>query len=149
MDSTRFRSVILGILLMMLVGFGLGAAPANSSVLLDVEGNDPAAKLFNPTTVNRVDLIVPQTSIDIINDEFNNRTDPTNFTYVPAQIKITTASGTYGPLDVGIHLKGGWGSLTSLGWKAGFKVKVNFASKTNQRILGLKKLTFNNDKHKK
>jgi hypothetical protein len=144
MENTGLRRVILGILLMMLVGFGIGAAPANSSVLLDVEGNDPAAKLFNPTTVNRVDLTVPQSSIDIINTEFDNRSDPTNFTYVPAQIKITTASGTYGPLDVGIHLKGGWGSLTSLGWKAGFKVKINFASKTNQRILGLKKLTFNN-----
>jgi hypothetical protein len=144
MENTVLRRVILGILLMMLVGFGIGTAPANSSVLLDVEGNDPAAKLFNPTTVNRVDLTVPQSSIDIINTEFDNRTDPTNFTYVPAQIKITTSSGTYGPLDVGIHLKGGWGSLTSLGGKAGFKVKVNMPGKTKQRILGLKKLTFNN-----
>ena len=144
MENTRFRRVILGILLMMLVGFGLGAAPANSSVQLDVEGTDPAAKLFNPTTVNRVDLIVPQSSIDIINTEFDNRTDPTNFTYVPAKIRIKTATATYGPLDVGIHLKGGWGSLTPLSGKAGFKVKINFASKKNQRLLGLKKLTFNN-----
>lgn len=149
MENTRFRRVILGILLMLLLGFGIGAAPANSSVLLDVEGNDPAAKLFNPTTVNRVDLIVPQSSIDKMNEEFSSESGAmwyraTNFTYVPAQIKITTASGTYGPLNVEIHLKGGWGSLTPLSGKAGFKVKVNIPGKTNQRILGLKKLTFNN-----
>lgn len=144
MENTGLRRVILGILLMMLVGFGIGAAPANSSTQIDVEGTDAAAKLFNPTTVNRVDLIVPQSSIDIINTEFDNRSDPTNFTYVPAKIRIKTATATYGSLDVGIHLKGGWGSLTPLSGKAGFKVKINFASKKNQRLLGLKKLTFNN-----
>lgn len=144
MEGTRYHRVFLGTLLLMIVGFGLGAAPANSSVQLDVEGTDPAAKLFNPTTVNRVDLIVPQSSIDIINTEFDNRSDPTNFTYVPAKIRIKTATATYGSLDVGIHLKGGWGSLAPLSGKAGFKVKINFASKKNQRLLGLKKLTFNN-----
>lgn len=149
MENTRLLRVILGILLMMLVGFGIGAAPASSSVKSYVEGTDPAAKLFNPTKVNRVDLIVPQTSIKKINEEFPIEYDAmwwraTNFTYVPAKIKITTADKTYGPLDVGIHLKGGWGSLTPLSGKAGFKVKINFADKKNQRLLGLKKLTFNN-----
>lgn len=149
MENTGLRRVILGILLMMLVGFGIGAAPANSSTQIDVEGTDPAAKLFNPTTVNRVDLIVPQSSIEKMNEEFPIEYDAmwyraTNFTYVPAKIRIKTATATYGPLDVGIHLKGGWGSLTPLSGKAGFKVKINFASKKNQRLLGLKKLTFNN-----
>ena len=138
------RKFSLVTLLLVIVGFGLGASPASSAALPYIEGRDAAAKLFDPTTVNRVDLIVPQTSIDIINYEYNTRSDPTNFTYVPAQIKITTASATYGPLDVGIHLKGGWGSLTPLSGKAGFKVKINMPGNKSQRILGLKKLTFNN-----
>ncbi len=149
MRINRLRRAILGIVIMLLVGLGIGAAPASSSVQLDVEGTDPAAVLFNPTTVNRVDLIVPQTSIDIINSEFTVESEAmwyraTNFTYVPAKIRIKTETSTYGPLDVGIRLKGGWGSLTPLSGKAGFKVKVNFASNKNQRLLGLKKLTFNN-----
>lgn len=144
MGNSRMRKFSLVTLLFLIVGSGLGAAPASSASLPYIEGRDAAAPLFNPTTVNRVDIIVPQASIDIINDEFNNRSDPTNFTYVPAQIKITTASATYGPLEVGIHLKGGWGSLTSLGGKAGFKVKINMPANKSQRILGLKKLTFNN-----
>lgn len=144
MENTRLRRLVTPIAILIVLSFGLGAAPATSSVLPYVEGRDAAASLFDPTKVNRVDLTVPKTSIDIIKDEFNNRSDPTNFTYVPAQIKITTGSATYGPLDVGIHLKGGWGSLRPLDEKAGFKVKVNIAGKKNQRLLGLKKLTFNN-----
>jgi spore coat protein CotH len=144
MGNLRMRRFSLVTLLFLIVGFGLGAAPASSASLPYVEGRDAAAQLFDPTTVNRVDFIVPQTSIDIINYEFDTRSDPTNFSYVPAQIKITTASATYGPLDVGIHLKGGWGSLTPLSGKAGFKVKINMPGKKSQRILGLKKLTFNN-----
>lgn len=115
-----------------------------------VEGRDPAAHLFNPIVVNRVDLKVSQQSLDIINNEYPVEYGAmwwrsTNFSYVPAQLKITTATKTYGPIDVEIHLKGGWGSLRSLGEKAGFKVKINSTGHKDQRVLGLKKLTFNND----
>jgi hypothetical protein len=144
MGDSWMRNLGAGIAFTLILGIGIGAAPANSTVQLDVEGTDAAAKLFNPTEVNRVDLIVPQSSINTINTEFDNRTDPTNFTYLPAKIRIKTATATYGPLDVGIQLKGGWGSLTPLSGKAGFKVKINYASKKSQRLLGLKKLTFNN-----
>lgn len=145
MENTRFRRSVIALTAIAAIALGLSSSPVYATAVPYVEGNDAAAPLFNPTVVNRVDLIVPQTSIDIINDEFDHRSDPTNFSYVPAQLKLTTATATYGPLDVEIHLKGGWGSLTPLSGKAGFKVKINSTGHKTQRVLGLKKLTFNNN----
>lgn len=144
MENKWLRRIVTGSLAIAALGISLGEVPATATTMSYIEGRDAAAPFYDPTVVNRVDLIVPQSSIQTINDEFDHRTDPTNFTYVPAQIKITTASATYGPLDVEIHLKGGWGSLTPLSGKAGFKVKINSTGHKSQRILGLKKLTFNN-----
>lgn len=144
MENKQVRRLFIGLIAIALAGVGFIATPATGTGISYVEGRDAAATLYNPTVVNRVDLIVPQTSIDTINYEFDNRSDPTNFSYVPAQLKLTTANATYGPLDVEIHLKGGWGSLTPLSGKAGFKVKINSTGHKSQRLLGLKKLTFNN-----
>ena len=63
--------------------------------------------------------------------------------YYDATFSLTTAGGTYGPLAVGVRLKGGLGSFRPLAGKAAFKVKFNH-SVAGQRFLGLKKLTLNN-----
>ena len=144
MGEIRRRRLVTHLLVVPVIALGIGAVPAKATSTSYIEGRDLAASLYDPTVVNRVDLIVPQSSIDTINYEFDNRSDPTNFTYVPAQLKLTTATATYGPLDVEIHLKGGWGSLTPLSGKAGFKVKINSTGHKSQRLLGLKKFTFNN-----
>ena len=51
--------------------------------------------------------------------------------------------GEFGPLDVGIRLKGGVGSFRPLTKKAAFKVKFDEYVE-GQTLLGLKKLTLNN-----
>ncbi len=154
MRKAQFYKLVARSIAVVAVGANLIIAPAHSVTSMRnlhyVEGKDPAAPLFNPIVVNRVDLMVPQSSIDIINSEYPVEYNAmwwraTNFSYVPAKLKITTATKTYGPIDVEIHLKGGWGSLRSLGEKAGFKVKINSTGNKDQRLLGLKKLTFNND----
>ena len=62
--------------------------------------------------------------------------------YQPATLTMTTPTATYGPMTVGVRLKGCWGSYRPLSGKAGFKIKINYVS--GQTILGLKKLTLNN-----
>lgn len=109
-----------------------------------LEGSDLAANFYDPTRVNRVDLTIPPSSLITIRQEFDTRTDPPNFSYVPAKILIHLPTGNIGPLDVGVRLKGGWGSQRNIDEKAAFKIKVDYASKETQTILGLKKLTFNN-----
>ena len=109
-----------------------------------LEGSDLAANFYDPTRVLRVDLTIPPSSLSTIRQEYETRSDPPNFSYVPAKILIHLPTGNIGPLDVGVRLKGGWGSQRSIDDKSAFKVKVDFGSKKTQTILGLKKLTFNN-----
>lgn len=100
-----------------------------------VEGTDTQAFLFNPLEVNRVDLsMTPAAEVAL-------RSEPR--VYQPATIKLTTALGATTTYNVGLHLKGGWGSFRSLDEKAGFKVKVDFSVK-GQNIYGIKKFTLNN-----
>lgn len=121
--------------LALLIGGLPQAAAAEEPAPSYVEGTDEAASLFDPLKVVSVNLNLPQTSIDAL------WADPR--TYVPATFTLTTDSATYGPLQVGVHLKGQWGSFRQLNQKAGFKVKLaEFVP--GQKILGLKKLTFNN-----
>ncbi len=96
---------------------------------------DQAAWLFDPGKVVDIDLTLPQSSIDAL------ATTPTE--YQDATFSLTTTGGTYGPLAVGVRLKGGEGSFRPLTAKAAFKLKFNH-SVAGQRFLGLKKLTLNN-----
>jgi len=103
-----------------------------------VEGNDTQAPLFNPLVINRFDLTLDQTGI-------NNLTANSYADYQPGTLKLTLTDGTVlGPMDVGIHLKGMWGSHRELSQKAAFKIKINYGANTNQRLMGLRKLTLNN-----
>jgi len=82
-------------------------------------------------------LTLPQSTIDAIN------ANPTA-EYYDATFSLTRSNGiTYGPLAVGVRLKGGIGSFRTLAGKAAFKLKFNH-SVSGQRFQGLKKLTLNN-----
>ena len=97
--------------------------------------DDAAGWMFKPDVVVEVDLNLPQASIDALD------ADPD--TYVPGTFSLETTGGSYGPLDVGVHLKGRAGSFRPLSGKAAFKLKFNeFVG--GQRFLGLEKLTLNN-----
>lgn len=122
--------------LVALVGGTLTATPAAATVSY-VEGTDPAAPLFDPLKVFDIDLTMTQESIDNLTQEMCNGGE-----YQPGTLTLTTDTATYGPMTVGIRLKGCWGSFRPLTGKPGFKIKINYVS--GQTILGLKKLTLNN-----
>ncbi|MFM6967481.1 MAG: CotH kinase family protein [Microbacteriaceae bacterium] len=111
-------------------------APASAAVSY-IEGTDPAAPIFNPLVVNDIDLEMSDEAIGNLTQEMCNGGE-----YQPATLTMTTPTATYGPMTVGVRLKGCWGSFRTLSGKAGFKVKINYVS--GQTILGLKKLTLNN-----
>ena len=98
-------------------------------------GEDLAAWMFDPSVVVEIDLDLPQSSIDAL------ALDPKE--YVDGTFSLTTTGGSYGPLAVGVRLKGSHGSFRSLTGKAAFKLKFNH-SVSGQRFLGLEKLTLNN-----
>jgi hypothetical protein len=97
-------------------------------------GIDEAAEIFDPTQVADIELGLSESSINALG------VDPD--TYVPGTITLTTSTTTYGPLNVGIRLKG-TGSFRTLDGKAAFKVKIPF-SVPGQRLAGLRTLTLNN-----
>ena len=90
--------------------------------------------LFDATTVHEIDLSLPQASRDAL------AIDPE--TYVAGTFALTGPAGTYGPLAVGVRLKGHT-SFRDLSGKAAFKIKFNH-SVDGQRFHGLEKLTLNN-----
>ena len=93
--------------------------------------------LFDPGMVHEINLTLPQATIDALN------ADPEG-EYHDATFTLTKEGGqTYGPLAVGVRLKGGSFGFRSLDAKAAFKIKFNF-SVAGQRFQGLKKLTLNN-----
>ena len=96
---------------------------------------DPAEGLFDPGAVTEIDLTLPQESKDAL------AADPGE--YVDGTFTLKAGEVTYGPLDVGVRLKGGIGSFRTLAGKAAFKVKFGH-SVSGQRLLGLKTLTLNN-----
>lgn len=100
-----------------------------------VEGTDQQAFLFNPLVVNQIDLaMTPEAEAALRNDLR---------TYQPGTLTLTTPLGKTKAYEVGVKVKGGWGSFRSLDEKAAFKVKVNY-SVAGQSIYGVKKFTLNN-----
>lgn len=101
-----------------------------------IEGNDAAAPIFDPLVVNRADITLPT-------DSYNNLQANGKGDYQPGKFVFTTKDGASQEFDVGVRLKGGWGSYRNLDGKAGFKVKMNHTIK-GQKLFGIKKFTFNN-----
>lgn len=118
---------------MLLLGL-FGSALSSADGAGEPPADDPAAWLFSPASVVEIDLTLSQESIEALN------ADPSE--YQDATFSLATPDEQYGPLDVGIRLKG-TSSFRPLSGKAAFKIKMGH-SVAGQRFLGLKALTLNN-----
>ncbi len=106
---------------------------------------DEAAAIYNPSTVDAIELTLPKESEETLEKE------PTE-NYVKGTLTLRETSGTPGTegppvingMEVGIRLKGNvGGSFRDLKTgKAAFKIKCNFVK--GKKCLGLKKMTLNN-----
>ena len=99
-----------------------GSAPGRSI--------DPSDALFPEREILTFELTLPGSSIDSLSFE--------PYTEVPGSL-------AWGPAwfpDVGVRIKGVYGSLRSIGGKAAFKIDLN--AYRDNRLRGLKSLTFNN-----
>jgi hypothetical protein len=129
------RLMLSGLLAAAAAVLTLPASAVAAAVAGEPPADDPAAWLFSPAAVVEIDLTLPQESIDALNDDPGEYQDGT--------FSLTTPSGEeFGPLDVGIRLKG-HRSFRPLSEKAAFKVKMSH-SVSGQKFLGLKTLTLNN-----
>lgn len=130
--------------LLAALGIALTATPVQAAPEINtkyVEGTDPAAAMFNPLVVNEFDLTMPQSTIKGLDGSTNYWGD--EGPYLPATLAGKINGVAFGPLDVGVHLKGAWGSWRNIYGKAGFKIKIDYTNK-NQSLFGVKKLTLNN-----
>lgn len=140
--STTLRRIAAALALVALALTGTvvsaSSASAESPSLPSsyVEGTDKQAALFDPVVVNRADITLSAQGYN--NLQANGRGD-----YQAAQMVFTTKNGPSAKLEVGLRLKGQWGSWRTLDQKAAFKVKMNFSVK-GQKLDGVKKFTFNN-----
>lgn len=115
---------------------GLAIAPAAAFA-------DEAAPMYEPGSVAVIDLTLPQASIEALEDE------DTWDEYQPGTFSLAFTDGSpdgvepaSAPMEIGIRLKGKFGSFRPLAGKAAFKLKLNFVK--GKKFLGLKKMTLNN-----
>jgi hypothetical protein len=115
--------------------FVLSAVLAAMLLAPPVAAADDAAWMYDPSHVTEIDLGLSDASRAALD------ADPDE--YVEATFSLTRDDATtYGPLTIGVKLKG-HGSFRTLAGKAAFKLKFNeFVS--GQKFLGLKKMTLNN-----
>jgi spore coat protein CotH len=107
---------------------------------------DEAAQMYDPSTVDAIELTLPQASQEALEAE------PPSADYVEGFLTLRETAGTPGSegspvinaMKVGIRLKGNvGGSFRPLKTgKAAFKIKCNFVK--GEKCLGLKKMTLNN-----
>jgi hypothetical protein len=96
---------------------------------------DPGPVLFDPFSVTTIDLTLTEEAMDRL------AMDP--YEYVEGMFRLTTGDAGGEVLDVGIRLKGRWGSYREVWDKAAFRVSFRFVD-GEQRFLGLQSLTLNN-----
>lgn len=150
-STGRSRALAALIATIALLATMLVISPSASAATIDevkpddnqskyVEGTDPAAWLFDPLRVHRIDVTISQASWNTLNQSsYNSKAE-----YQAGTMKFTTDTGVVVTQNnaVGVRLKGGWGSFRNLDQKAAFKIKTNFVKGEN--FFGLKKLTLNN-----
>ena len=100
------------------------------------EGTDKAAAFYNPVAVSAVNLTMPQSTVN----ELNN--NPGTTIYQPASVSITTADGVTTTLNnIGVRLKG-QATRTNLYGKAAMKLKFD-TFVADQKFMGLTRMTLN------
>ena len=144
----KMRSKVLWITGALLVSIIAVPASSSGTTVADysttnspfVEGTDEAAVLFDPLDISEIQLTTPTETIDYFryccNWEYEGP-------WMEAQLTMTVKGVTVGPIRVGFHLKGAWGSWRNIDGKPGIKIKVN-AFDPDQRLFGVKKLILNN-----
>lgn len=141
-------------LIAVFVASGLQSAPAQAAAGPSqyVEGTDPGAFLFDPLNVNTIQLTLPQDSLRALSaDTYSNQVG-----WQPGSAVFTSYKGTLPQMNIGMHLKGGWGSRRRLSictasscrvvtnTKPAMKVKFNFGvGNENQNLYGQTELTLN------
>jgi hypothetical protein len=105
-----------------------------------VEGDDEAANIFDPVDVNSIQLDVDESIIEYFRSCCDWQYEGP---WREAQLTMTVKGETVGPLLVGFHLKGAWGSWRTIDTKPGIKIKVD-AFVEGQKIFGVKKMILNN-----
>jgi hypothetical protein len=143
MMNRLIRRSIGAVAVATVVALGVPTTTVAATATSYVEGTDAAAVLFDPAKVSDVDLTLSPTSLQNLTQEMCNGGE-----YQPGTLTLryNAANGTLttiGPMTVGIRLKGCIGSFRDLGGKAGWKIKLNQVS--GQTLLGLKRLTLNNN----
>ena len=136
--TRRAVATILAAVLSFIALPGQAAPTINTKY---VEGTDPAAALYNPMVVNRLNLDMPQSTINGLNGSVNNWEN--EGPYLPATLSGVINGVPFAEMAVGVHLKGAWGSWRNIYGKAGLKIKIDFVDK-NANLYGVKKLTLNN-----
>ena len=113
---------------------------ANAAIAGDVD-YDRAGWLFDPEREVRIDLTIPEASEQALVAQPS--------VYTTAAFRLTDDAANLWPdtgaIEVGVRLKGGYGSFLPYGAdsKSGFKIKFG-EYVPGQRFFGLKKLTLNN-----
>jgi CotH kinase protein len=131
----RLSSPQIAVRLSLLAALGAGLLLAVPQTAAAEPPPGAAGWLFEPEAVVRVDLDLPATSIEALEGEPDE--------YQPGSFSLDDGGQTFGPLDVGIRLKGSAGSFRPLTRKAAFKVKFD-EYVDDQTFFGLEKLTLNN-----
>lgn len=112
--------------LVSLIALAIAATPASA---------DEAEWLYDPAKVVEIDFEMTAEAEAALEAEPDE--------YVPATFTLAHDAQVFGPLEVGLRLKGGLGSFRPLSEKAAFKVKFDeFVD--DQTVLGLERLTLNN-----
>lgn len=97
--------------------------------------------MYQPTTVDVIELTLPASSIKALEEEPENEYQPGEFSLAESDGTPAGVGPLSAPLKVGVRLKGHVGSsFRPLSEKAAFKIKFN----KKERYLGLKKMTLNN-----
>ncbi|MEY4323226.1 MAG: hypothetical protein RL410_1007 [Actinomycetota bacterium] len=139
-----FRRVIIASIATALVVMNMttvGAAPNYSRTNSPyVEGTDAAAGMFDPLSISDVKLTATQEVYDYFRSCCNWAEEGP---WMHGQLTMTVKGVTVGPLEIGWHLKGAWGSWVNIDSKPGIKIRVD-AFVDGQTIFGVKKLILNN-----
>lgn len=140
MFAVRKSRSLLALIMLSMTG-SLLTAPTVSAATSYVEGTDSAAAMFDPLKVSNFSLQMSDADFESLrypNVSWDNEGD-----WRETRMSFKMSGKSYGPYNVGVHLKGAWGSWRDVSGKAAFKIKMDAFVK-DQSLFGQKLLTLNN-----